>query len=112
MNASMSSSYVLLAILGAALVTLVLRAVPFAAAGWLRRHRIVHKLGDQLPLAIMVLLVVHTAHGHAAGHAGWPWPELLAVIVASLLQWRLRQPLLSIAVGTVLYMLLLPLAAG
>src|SRR5699024_8532816 len=95
--------YVTVAIVGMALITFVLRALPFAAGPWLRRHRVLYKLGNNLPLAIMVLLVVHTAWGHAHDRGGLPWLEALAILVVVILQWRLRQPLLSIAAGTALY---------
>ncbi len=95
--------YLIAVIVGMALVTFALRALPFAAGRWLRRHRIVHKLGNNLPLAIMVLLVVHTAWGHARARGGVPWLEALAIAVVIALQWRLRQPLVSIAAGTALY---------
>lgn len=99
--------YVAVAIAGMALVTFVLRALPFAAGPWLRRHRVVYKLGNNLPLAIMVLLVAHTAWGHAQDRGGFPWLEALAILVVVFLQWRLRQPLISIAAGTALYVVAL-----
>lgn len=99
--------YVTAAIVGMALVTFFLRALPFAAGPWLRRHRVVYKLGNNLPLAIMVLLVAHTAWEHAQKRGGLPWPEALAILLVLFLQWRLRQPLLSIAAGTALYVIAL-----
>lgn len=95
--------YVLTAILLMALVTVALRALPFVAGRWLRRHAVVHKLGDSLPLSIMTLLLIDTAVGQARSHAGLPWPELAAIILVVVLQWRTRQTLLSIVAGTALY---------
>ncbi len=97
------TTYVLLAILCAGALTFGLRATPFVAGRWLERHALVHKLGVVLPLPIMVLLLVDTATGQAQSHAGLPWPEVLAVLVVVLLQWWTRQTLLSILVGTALY---------
>ena len=76
------SGYILAAILAMAFVTFALRALPFVAAQWLRKHPIVDQLGEFLPLAIMTLLTVHSAAGSATEHAGWPWPEALLSILA------------------------------
>ena len=95
--------YILSAIALMTVVTLLLRALPFVAGRWLRRHPIVHKLGDSLPLSIMVLLLIHAAASQARSHDGLPWQECLATGLVILLQWRTRQTLLSIAAGTALY---------
>ncbi len=95
--------YVFTTIALMALVTLALRALPFLAGRWLRRHAFVNKLGSNLPLSIMVLLLLDTAWGEARSHAGLPWQEVVAVLLVVLLQWRTRQTLFSIAIGTVVY---------
>jgi|SRR5690606_16966983 len=95
--------YILSAIVLMTGVTLLLRALPFIAGHWLRRHPLVHKLGDSLPLSIMVLLLIHSAAGQARSHDGLPWQECVAAVLVILLQWRTRQTLLSIAAGTALY---------
>ena len=100
------TAYILSAIALMTAVTLLLRALPFIAGHWLRRHPIVHKLGDSLPLSIMVLLLIHSAVGQARSHDGLPWQECLATALVILLQWRTRQTLLSIAAGTALYVAL------
>ncbi|HLS05186.1 MAG TPA: AzlD domain-containing protein [Wenzhouxiangella sp.] len=101
--------YVLVAMILMGVVTLGLRALPFVAGPWLRRHRMVGQLGRFLPLAIMVLLALHTAWGHAQARRALPWAEAAAIVLVVLLQWRFRQTLLSIAAGTVVYMLLIGL---
>ncbi|MBV2182146.1 AzlD domain-containing protein [Castellaniella sp. MT123] len=98
--------YVLIVIVLMGAVTLALRALPFVAGHWLRRHPLVHKLGNTLPLSIMVLLLVDTVTGQARNNPAGPWQELLAVALVVLLQWRTRQTLLSIVAGTALYMVL------
>ena len=97
------TGYILTAIALMALVTILLRALPFIAGHWLRRHPLVHKLGASLPLSIMVLMLIDSAAGQARAHGGLPWQEMAAVVVVALLQWRTRQTLLSIAAGTALY---------
>jgi branched-subunit amino acid transport protein AzlD len=104
------SGYVLGVIAAMALLTFALRALPFVAAQWLQKNPLVHRLGEFLPLAIMALLLVHAAVGAALEHRAGPWPELLAVAVVVLLQWKLRNALLSILAGTCLYVLMRNLA--
>ncbi len=106
-----ASGYLIGVIAAAGLVTFALRALPFVAAQWLQKHRFVQALGQFLPLAIMTLLLVHSATGAAREHAGGPWPELLAVAVVVVLQWTRRNALLSIVLGTGLYVLLRNLSA-
>ncbi len=89
-----------------ALVTFGLRALPFLAARFLQRHPLVQRLGRFLPLAIMTLLLTHTLVGSARENPSGPWAELAAVAAVVVLQYWHRQPLLSILVGTGLYVLL------
>lgn len=102
----MDTGYLLIVIVTMGAVTFALRALPFLSAQWLRRSPVVQHLGRFLPLAIMALLLVHSASGAAREHATGPWPELLSIAVTCLLQWRSRNPLLSIVAGTALYVLL------
>ena len=98
--------HAVLALLAGGAVTFALRALPFVASRWLQRHDVVRRLGNFLPLAIMTLLLLHAIVGAAREHAGGPWPELVGAGLAALLQWRSRNPLLSIVAGTGLYVLL------
>jgi branched-subunit amino acid transport protein AzlD len=102
----MERQHVLWAIVVMMAITWGLRALPFLAAQWLQRHPVVGRLGRFLPLAVMVLLVLHSARGSASEHRGMPWPEALAVALVAGLQWRWRQPLPSILLGTALYVVL------
>ena len=100
------TAYLLAVIFAMGAVTFALRALPFLSARLLGRYPMVQHLGRFLPLAIMVLLLVHSASGAAREHSAGPWPELLAIGVTCFLQWRSRNPLLSIVGGTALYVLL------
>ena len=102
----MDTSYLLTVIFVMGAVTFGLRALPFLSAHWLRRSPVIQHLGRFLPLAIMALLLVHSASSAAREHANGPWPELLAIALTFLLQWRSRNPLLSIVGGTAIYVLL------
>jgi len=54
----------------------------------------------------MTLLLLHTLVGSARQNPSGPWAELVAAACVLLLQWWRRQALLSILVGTALYVLL------
>jgi branched-subunit amino acid transport protein AzlD len=95
--------YLLGVIVAMGAVSFALRALPFVAAQWLNKHPLVHRLGEFLPLAIMTLLLVHSAVGNAADDPAAPWPELLAVALVVLLQWWRRNALLSIVLGVCAY---------
>jgi len=102
----MDNGYLLAVMLAMGAVTFGLRAMPFLSAHWLRRSPVMQHLGRFLPLAIMALLLVHSASSAAREHSAGPWPELLAIVLTCLLQWRSRNPLLSIVAGTAVYVLL------
>ena len=98
--------YVLGVIVAMALVTFALRALPFVAGQWLQQHPLVHRLGQFLPLAIMTLLLVSSTFGAMAEDPDSPWPELVAVLLVAVVQWFSRNALLSILLGTGVYVLL------
>ena len=105
MNAEL---HTLLLILVCAAVTVVVRALPFLALGRDGRTPApVRRLGERLPPAIMAILVVYCLRSvEFSALAGW-LPALAAgAATVALHLWR-RNTLLSIAGGTVLYMLLL-----
>ena len=100
------SGYAIGVIAAMGLVTFALRALPFVAAQWLQKHPLVQRLGEFLPLAIMTLLMVHSVMGSATENPTGPWPELLAVALVVVVQRRSKNALLSILVGTGVYVLL------
>lgn len=102
---------VLAAIAVMAAITLALRALPFVAAKWLQRHAWVAHLGRFLPLAIMVLLLLHTLAGMARTHALGPWPEAVSAALVLVVQWRGRNALWSMLLGTACYVCLRNLGA-
>ena len=91
----------------AAIITLFIRAIPFVLFGGKREvPETVTYLGKVLPPAIMIILVVYCVKGINLMVGNHGIPELLSIaVVASLNIWK-RNTLLSIAVGTVLYMIL------
>lgn len=93
-----------------AIVTAALRFLPFAIFnGKIKTPKIIEKLSKLLPAAIMGMLVVYCLKGiHFSSPSGFV-PELIAALAVALLYiWR-RNTLLSIIIGTVVYMLLVQL---
>lgn len=99
-------AYVIGVMIAMGLVTFSIRALPFVAAQWLQKHAIVQRLGQSLPLTIMALLLVHSIVGATQEHDQGPWIEVAAVLSVVLLQWFGKNALISILIGTTLYVLL------
>lgn len=93
-----------------ALVTLLTRALPFLFFGGRRETpRVIVYLGRVLPPAIIAVLVVYCFKNMDFMHTPYGLCELVAAgVTAALHLWR-RSTVLSIAGGTVCYMLLLRL---
>ena len=91
----------------AALVTVLLRFLPFLIFGGDRQTpAYITYLGKVLPYAIMGMLVVFCLKGVSLTAAPHGLPELIACgLTAGLHVWK-RNTLLSIAGGTVIYMVL------
>ena len=94
----------------ASLCTILVRALPFVLFGRSGTPgRGVLYLGRVLPPAVMAILVVYCLKSTSFSDAAGFLPQLIAVAVVVLLHlWR-SNTLLSIAGGTVVYMLLLRL---
>ena len=89
-----------------ALVTILTRFLPFAVFGKRPLPRVVVYLGRVLPPAIMAALVVYCLKGIDLTAYPFGLAELIGVAATAAVHlWR-RNTLLSIAVGTVCYMLL------
>ena len=93
-----------------ALVTIVLRFLPFLIFGENRKTPpLIAYLGQALPFAIMGMLVVYCLKDVSLTAAPFGIPELVGVAAVALLHVWKRNTLLSIGVGTVCYMLLVQL---
>lgn len=101
----MSHSIAIVAV--AAAVTLFIRAIPFFIFGGKREvPATITYLGKVLPPAIMVILVIYCVKGINLFAGSRGIPELLSIaVVAGLHIWK-KNTLLSIAIGTILYMVL------
>ncbi|MBQ2265802.1 MAG: AzlD domain-containing protein [Clostridia bacterium] len=103
----MDNTYLILSILVIAAVTAALRFIPFAVFSANRKTpEIIVYLGKILPYAIMAMLVVYCLKSVNLMAAPFGIPELIGVLVVVLLHIWKRNTLLSIAVGTACYMLL------
>ncbi|HWP50236.1 MAG TPA: AzlD domain-containing protein [Clostridia bacterium] len=98
----------LVMIFAVALGTMITRFVPFLLFPETREQpKTVAFLGRTLPPAMMGLLVVYCLKGVSLAHAPFGLPELVAILVtAALHKWR-GNALLSIGLGTMVYMLLM-----
>ena len=106
----MSDTRIWLAVVVIALVTALIRFLPFIIFNGSRNTpKLIEKLSKTLPYAIMAMLVVYCLKGMSfASMAGFV-PSLIAcAVVAALHLWK-RNTLISIACGTIGYMLLVQL---
>ena len=103
----MPNSYIISLIAVAAVVTAATRFLPFLIFGnGKETPPIIVYLGKVLPYAIMGMLVVYCMKSVSFVKAPFGLPELIACTAVAVLHvWR-RNTLLSIAVGTIGYMLL------
>lgn len=100
--------YLIVAVAISGLVTLALRALPFAILKPLRKSRFVKALGRWMPAGILLILAVVVLRGEILSRPGnlWAIPAATAVTVFVHLLGK-RRALLSIAAGTACYVLLL-----
>lgn len=103
----MSGVQIFLTILIASLLTVLLRFLPFLLFRGRNVPRFITWLGHQLPAAVMAMLLVYCLKGISFDAAsGWV-PAIVACAVTSAVHvWR-KQMILSISVGTVVYMVLI-----
>ena len=90
-----------------AIATMLTRFVPFLLFSGKKTPRFVQYLGQALPGAIFGMLVVYCLKGANPMVYSHGLPEALAILVTVALHLWKRQMLVSIAGGTVCYMLLL-----
>ena len=106
----MGNMHSVLLIAVVALVTVLLRFLPFVIfSGERRTPEYVIWLGKVLPYAIMGMLVIYCLRNISLVRTPYGAPELIAcALVAALHIWK-RNSLLSIGGGTLCYMLLIQL---
>ena len=103
----MNNLHSALIIVVTALVTMVLRFLPFLIFGENRKTPpIIAYLGQVLPYAIMGMLVVYCLKDIHLTSSPFGIPEVIGCSLVALLHFWKRNTLLSIGAGTVCYMLL------
>lgn len=99
--------YLISVILVAAICCFATRALPFALfSGKNKMPDFIHYLGQCLPPCVMAVLVVYCLKGVTFSSLAGFAPALISVAVVAALQVWKRNNLISIAGGTVLYMIL------
>ena len=105
-----SPGYLIAAVVIAGLITLALRALPFAILKPLRRSRFVQALGRWMPVGIMLILAVVVLRDEIAQRPERWWAVAVAAVVTVAVHLLAkRRALLSIAAGTTCYILLINL---
>jgi branched-subunit amino acid transport protein AzlD len=102
--------YMIAAVAIGGVITLLLRALPFAILRPLRKSRFVRAVGRWMPAGLLLILAVVMLAGEVAARPGRLW--IVAVGVATTVIVHLfagRRALLSIFAGTGVYVLLLAL---
>lgn len=88
-------------------VTMFTRFAPFAIFGRSGKvPAIVGYLGAAMPAAVITMLVVYCLRNTSFTAFPFGAPELIACVVTALVHWFGKNTLISIAGGTVLYMVL------
>lgn len=102
----MDMSFSVAAIAVISLVTIAIRFLPFLIFKGKKTPEFIVYLGKVLPFAIMGMLVVYCLKGVSIVKFPFGLPELIAGVVVVLLHLWKRNTLVSISVGTILYMVL------
>ncbi len=99
--------YILSAIIISAVITFLLRALPFIAFAKRPMPERLTRLGRVLPPAIMAVLIVYCLKDGIAAQVAVGVPELIAAL-ATAIAYKLRHNTFAgIVVGTAVYMLLI-----
>ena len=102
--------YMIAAVVIAGVITLLLRALPFAILKPLRKSKFVQALGRWMPAGLLLILAIVMIAGEIVARPGKVWVVAVASAVTVLVHlFGGRRALLSIFVGTAVYVTLLNL---
>lgn len=87
--------------------TLITRFLPFLVFSGKKTPKFVKYLGEYLPGAVFAMLVVYCLKSISIIDGSHGIPEAVSLVTVVLLHLWKRQMLLSISIGTVLYMILI-----
>ena len=102
----MSRETALFAVVISAFVTFALRLLPFVLFSRRETPKAISYLGKVLPSAVIAMLVVYCLKGVSFGSAKGFVPEMIASLVVAGLQLWKKNSILSIFIGTIVYMVL------
>ncbi|MFE4503174.1 branched-chain amino acid transporter permease [Rhodococcus sp. NPDC056743] len=101
------TTYIFSAVAIMAVVTFALRAIPFAVLKPLRSSALIAYLGIYMPAGVMSILVMYSLKNVSVIGPSHGIPELIAVsATAAIHLWR-KNAVLSIVVGTAMYVALM-----
>ena len=104
----MTTTHLIIMIVVAAVCTFATRLFPFALFGGKKEvPKFIKYLGDVLPVAILGILIVYCLKDFENGDINYILPQIICVALTALIHLWKRNTLLSIAVGTIAYMLLI-----
>lgn len=99
---------IIVAIAISGLITVLLRALPFAALAKLRKSKYVKKLGTWMPVGIMLILAAVTLRDELFARPNTWWITLTSLAVTIIVHYVTRRKTMwSVLVGTVCYVALL-----
>lgn len=102
--------YIIVAIALSGLITVLLRALPFAVLAKLRKSKYVKKLGAWMPVGIMLILAAVTLKGELTARPHTWWITLLSLTVTVAVHYLTgRKTMWSVFIGTACYVALLNL---
>lgn len=99
--------YITMAIAVIALVTWMLRALPFIIFHGRELPPVVRYLGSVLPSGIMIILVCYFLRRTSFSKIPYGLPEIISCVLVILLQCKKNNMYLSILFGTACYMILI-----
>lgn len=104
----MTTTHLIIMIVAAAVCTFATRLFPFALFGGKKEvPKFIKYLGDVLPVAILGILIVYCLKDFENGDTNYILPQIICVALTALIHLWKHNTLLSIAVGTIAYMLLI-----
>lgn len=102
-----STIYIAAAIATAGLITLALRSLPFAFLKPLRKSKFVTKVGEWMPVGIMLILAAVTIRGSIVDRPGLWWATPVALVVTIGVHYlSKRKTLWSVGAGTACFVIL------
>ncbi len=104
----MSNTQLILMIAVAGACTFATRLFPFALFGGKKDvPKFIKYLGNVLPVAILGILIVYCLRDFENGNLNYILPQIISVVLTAGIHLWKKNTLLSIAVGTIGYMLLI-----